>query len=246
MRLALIGVVLVLAGCATQEQEIAKLPPTSVENVVYYPSLVKGYENTYPQRRLSVIPVVDARDAQAVEGGIAPLDGRSLIGLVLNSEGKIAQRLYGPPLDSLTQDGIVKCANETGISASTSPLPLKEALEVRKSDYVVAAKILHLWVTRDRVANAGGGGGMWRTVADVQLEVAIYKPPFNVAFWQGQSSGSFIDPPPMIGVGSIDDSLALYDHPGEDLSVAFTRAVAGIFKRDDLHTLISEDTVHPN
>jgi hypothetical protein len=75
------------------------------------------------------------------------------------------------------------------------------------------------------------------------LEVAIYKPPFEVAFWQGESSGNFVDPPSSMGMPGINDSVTLYEHPGEDLSVAFSRAVAGIFKRDDLRTLISEDTV---
>jgi hypothetical protein len=36
--------------------------------------------------------------------------------------------------------------------------------------------------------------------------------------------------------------VPIYDHPGEVLSVALTRAVAGIFKREALHQLIVQDS----
>ncbi len=211
--------------------------------MVYYPFQVKGYQNTYPERRVSVIPVVDARDAKSLEGEAAPPPGHSLIGVTLDQQGRVVERLYGPPLDALTQDAIVRSASEAGMKAATSPLALKAALAAPTADYVVAARITHFWVTRDHLADTRFGPGAWRTQARVNLDVAIYKPPFDVAFWQGQSEGSFVDPPSLIGAGALDDAVTLYDHPGEDLSVAFTRAVAGIFKRDDLRTLISEDTL---
>jgi hypothetical protein len=42
-------------------------------------------------------------------------------------------------------------------------------------------------------------------------------------------------------IGSADDDSAIYDEPGQVMSVALTRAVAGIFDRDDLRTLITQD-----
>jgi hypothetical protein len=78
--------------------------------------------------------------------------------------------------------------------------------------------------------------------AEVTLDVVVYKTPFEVPFWQGESEASYDDPPaPVAGVAP-EDATEIYDDPGQVLSVGLTRAVAGIFRRDDLHTLMTEDS----
>ncbi len=60
---------LVLAACATTvQQEIAQEPPVAVETLAYYPFQVKGYQNSYPRRRILVLMPVDARDFKDANG----------------------------------------------------------------------------------------------------------------------------------------------------------------------------------
>lgn len=64
-------------------------------------------------------------------------------------------------------------------------------------------------------------------------------------FWQGTSSSLYNDPPiGSFGLGP-EDEAGVYDNPGEVLSVALTRAVAGIFQHEDFRTLVSQDEIHP-
>jgi hypothetical protein len=76
------------------------------------------------------------------------------------------------------------------------------------------------------------------------LKVDIYKPPFAIPFWQGVSTDTYNDPPADNGSG-MGDEIPIYAHPGQVLSVALTRAVAGIFKREPLHALVIQDTIRP-
>ena len=75
------------------------------------------------------------------------------------------------------------------------------------------------------------------------MEVKIYKPPFTLPFWEGASNATYNDPP--VGTFALgpEDETGIYEDPGQVLSVALTRAVAGIFDRDDLRTLITEDAI---
>ena len=58
-----------LAACATTvQQEIAAAPPTSIETLSYFPFQVKGYQNSYPRRRMLVLMPVDARDFRDTAG----------------------------------------------------------------------------------------------------------------------------------------------------------------------------------
>jgi len=75
--------------------------------------------------------------------------------------------------------------------------------------------------------------------------VAIYKPPFPVPFWQSSSAAEYNDPPTPAAGARPEDETEIYDQPGEVLSVALTRAVAGIFRRDDLRTLVLQDVIPP-
>ncbi len=59
---------------------------------------------------------------------------------------------------------------------------------------------------------------------------------------RANSGATYNDPPADNGSGMGDD-VPIYDRPSEVLSVALTRAVAGIFKREALHELIVQDTV---
>jgi hypothetical protein len=230
-----------LAGCATRQEPIA-LAPTSIQSVMYYPFQVKGYQDTYPKRRVVVIPVTDARDfSDAAAINHQPEDGHPLIGAVLDKDGKLAQRLYGPPLEPLVQAATVQAATEAGMAAVISALPLSGVLAARNSDYVVAIKLTRVWVKKSRTPDSSRNPGIWRAEATAALEAAIYKPPFDVAFWRGEAAATFDDPPLAANSAGPDDEVAIYEEPGEVLSAALTRAVASIFKRDDLRTLIDQD-----
>jgi hypothetical protein len=219
------------------------LESASVETVEYYPFLVKGYQNTYPKRRIVVTTVIDARDFKDAGGsGHEPYEGHPAIGVVLDQTGSVAQRLYGPRLGSLVQDAISRAAQEAGMVSSTTPMPLEQALAARNANYVIFVKITRCWISKHSGADQSAGPS-WFASAEVVLDVAIYKPPFDIPFWQGQSTSSYSDPPLPTAGTNPEDETEIYDQPGQVLSVALTRAVAGIFKRDNLHTLIIQDSM---
>ena len=234
-----------LSSCSALNHQPVEMEPASIETVEYYPFQVKGYENTYPKRRVVVVPALDARDFSDAGGtSHEPYEGHPAIGVVLGRTGKIYQRLYGPPLDPLIEDAIAHAAQEAGMIATAAPLPLKRELAARDCDYVIAAKVTRLWVNKHRGPDTEGGV-TWFAAAEVALDVSIYKPPFDVAFWEGESAAVYNDPPPPTPGMSADDEMEIYDQPGQVLSVALTRAVAGIFKRDSLHALLVQDST-PN
>jgi hypothetical protein len=243
--IAAVFLLTLIMACATSRQIE---PLTSVETLQYYPFQVKGYQNTYPKRQVMVLPVLDARNFRDTSGAAhAPDNGNPAIGVIRDKSGEIIQRLYGPALEPLVQQAIVQAAQEAGMVSSGSSLPLQVALNMRQAQYLIAAKIARLWVDKHREPD-NAGGPMWSATAEVALDVAVYKPPFEVPFWQGESDATYEDPPaPVAGIAP-EDETEIYDDPGQVLSVGLTRAVAGIFKRDDLHALITEDvplTVSP-
>jgi len=216
-------------------------PLKSIQTLEYYPFLVKGYENSYPKRRVMVLAALDARDFKDTSGvAHSPDNGNPAIGIIRDKSGEIEQRLYGPALEPLVQQSITLAAQEAGMISSNSPMPLKEALNSRQAQYVIECKIARFWVDKHRGPD-NAGGPTWSASAEVALDVVVYKAPFEVPFWQGESDATYDDPPaPVAGVAP-EDETEIYDDPGQVLSVGLTRAVAGIFKRDDLHTLITED-----
>jgi hypothetical protein len=231
-----------LAGCSSIRQRQVYMEPASTQTLEYYPFQVKGYQNTYPKKRLVVVPVFDQRDFKDAAGvGHEPYKSQPAIGVILDQSGKIDQRLYGPALEPLVQNAVARAAQETGMFSSTTVLTLKQTLAARNSDYVLMATITRCWVNKHRGPD-NQSGVTWLAAADVALQVAIYKPPFGVPFWQGESVSNYSDPPAPAAGASPEDETEIYDQPGQVLSVALTRAVAGIFKRDDLHTLILQDS----
>jgi hypothetical protein len=219
------------------------MAPVSIQTVEYYPFQVKGYENTYPKRRVVVAPVVDARDfSDAGAAGHEPYEGHPAIGGVLGRKSEVYQRLYGPPLSPLIENAIAEAAEEAGMTATVTALPLDRELVARDCDYVIAARLTRLWVNKKRGPDTQGGI-TWFAVADVALEISIYKPPFDVAFWHGESAATYDDPPPAASSVNPEDEMEIYDQPGQVLSVALTRAVAGIFQHDSLRTLIQQDSI---
>jgi hypothetical protein len=233
---------LFFAGCASQQQ--VYMQPVSIEKVEYYPFLVKGYQNTYPKRRMLVITADDARDSKdAGANGNQSYEGHPAIGVIVDQTGKIDQRLYGSPLGPMVAQAIAQAAQEAGMVSSTAPEPLNLALTDRKSDYVLTARIKRLWANKHRGPD-NQAGPTWFTTADVALDVAIYKPPFSVPFWQGTSAANYDDPALPPAGSSTEDETQIYDNPGQVLSVALTRAVAGIFRQEALHTLIAQDAAH--
>ena len=229
-----------ISGCATTTERME--PLKSVQTLEYYPFLVKGYQNTYPKRRFIVLAPVDGRDFKDNSGADhSPDNGNPAVGVIRDKSGEIVQRLYGPALEPLLQQAIVQAAQEAGMGSSSFNLMLKQALSSQQADYVVTAKIARFWVDKHRGPD-NADGPTWSASAEVALDVVVYKTPFEVPFWQGESDATYDDPPAPVAGAAPGDETEIYDNPGQVLSVAMTRAVAGIFKRNDLHALISEDS----
>jgi hypothetical protein len=232
---------LAMAGCTSLglARPSLQLKPISIETVRYYPYLVKGYQDSFPHRSVLVLAPVDAHGLGNPK--IAPLDGRPEIGVTNNRSEVVLQRLYSAPLAPIVQKAIAHSADEAGLLATVAS-GAKYDPRRRGVDYVLASTITQCWVKKHLAAN-GDSGPAWRTVAKFALEVTLYKPPFKVAFWKGESSVEYEDPAwdsYALGPG---DEISIYEHPGEDLSVAMSRAVAGIFQRQDLHMLVLEDRI---
>jgi hypothetical protein len=118
----------------------------------------------------------------------------------------------------------------------------ESALTSNPPPYVLASRIKRCWVER-KLDVSEGGQGVWRSWAEFDLDATLYKVPFRVPFWQAKSVAVFYDPPPNTFDPGLASETALYENPSEVLSVALTRAVAGIFNRYDLRSLITQDRV---
>jgi hypothetical protein len=237
----------IIAACATTvQQEIANEPPTSVETLSYYPFQVRGYQNSYPRRRVLVLMPLDARDFKDVAGQTHErANGTPAIGVMLYPGGGVVQRIYSSQLGPVVQSALVRSADEAGMLATASNDTLEAALKETNEDYVLASRIARCWVDKHSAPDAGSSSNLgWFTTADVALDLTIYKPPFNVAFWQGKSAATYSDPPADNGSG-LGDDVSIYDLPGQVLSVALTRSVAGGFKREALRSLIVQDSMPP-
>ncbi len=230
-----------LAGCASVGESTGKQLTTSLQSMEYYPQLVKGYQNTYPSRRVLVLVSIDAREFRDPTAAVhSPDNGNPAIGVVLNADGSIAQRLYSAPFLTLVQKAIERSAEESGMVALESTDNTYSGARKKGEDYVLESRILRCWVKKQR-GTRGRQGPTWRTTTEFEIDARLYKPPFHVAYWQGRSAAEYSDPPMDHTHGPADDDAAIYDEPGQVLSIALTRAVAGIFDRDDLRTLITQD-----
>ncbi|HUA32392.1 MAG TPA: hypothetical protein VMA09_02210 [Candidatus Binataceae bacterium] len=250
LAMASIVAVALAAGCATQSsnqagQGGAAAPATStgVETIEYYPSLVKGYQNSYPRRTITILTPTIAADIGNVPPAEAPpLNGNPMIGQLVDQYGNVTERLYAGPLAVTVQNAIARSAEEAGMVASASGDSVYRAGTMQNQDYVLASQIKRCWVRKSKAPD--GHAGVWHSEADFELDVTIYKPPFSVEFWKGTSEDTYYDPP----VGSFalgpEDEAGVYDFPGQVLSVALTRGVAGIFEKQDLRNLILEDDIH--
>jgi len=228
-----------LSGCATVGGGAPAPVTTSTQTLEYYPYQVKGYQNSYPKKTILILMPDDARDTA---GDAAPLNGSPAIGVVIGDSGNLVQRLYSAPLGPIVQQAIGRSADEAGMSASPSTDVSYKPGVKNTTEYVLESKIRRCWVKKARGAN-GQYGPVWRTMADFSLDVSIYKPPFSVPFWTGTSNDTYYDPPVgSFGLGS-EDEAGIYDEPGQVLSVALTRTVAGIFQRQDLRNLMLEDDI---
>lgn len=233
--LAALATVGLMTGCSTVNT--SPLESASDQNLVFYPGLVKGFEHTYPQRRILVLAVTDAcashNDTPAPDGGVG-----QQIGVTQDARGERIQRLYTTGLADVVQKAIEQAAQEAGMIASAST-DSQYAAQPVNADYVLQSRVVKCWVRKQRVVD-NDKNASWQTMAEFALEATIYKPPFRVPFWQGVSSEIYSDPPDNPGMIS-EDQASIYDQPGEVLSVAFTRSVEGLFKRSELHSLIAED-----
>ena len=230
-----------LAGCSTVNEGggTAAAPTTSVQTLEYYQYQVKGYQNSYPKKTIVILTPADVREAT---GNAAPLNGNPAIGIVDDESGNVIERLYSSALGPIVQQAIGRSAEEAGLSASSSTDVIYKRGVRNTTEYVLESKIRRCWVKKARSTTGQNGPG-WRTMADVSLDVTIYKPPFSVPFWTGTSNDTYFDPPVgSFGLGS-EDEAGIYDEPGQVLSVALTRSVAAIFQRQDLRNLMLEDDI---
>ena len=233
MALAVAGCSLIGLGGPSQPSA-----PTSVQTVEYYPYQVKGYQNSYPHRTIVVLLPADSRDLNGPNA--AAKDGQPAIGIVTDQSENVIQRLYSQPLAPIVQGALARSAEEAGFHSSVENQSIYTGDTKPNADYVLAAQITKCWVKKHRGPN-GRFGPTWSTVADFSLQVTVYKPPFKIPFWQGSNNQSYFDPPiGSFGLGP-DDEAGIYDEPGQVLSVAMTRAVAGIFQREDFLTLVQGD-----
>src|SRR5713226_4882533 len=233
-----------LTSCATVGMSNTPAPETtSVQTVEYYPYLVKGYQNSFPHRSILILLPTDARNmGETGVSDTAPLSGNPAIGVAVDKDGNVTQRLYAPPLGPILQKAIARSADEAGLTAFSSIDSAYKSGVKNANAYVLESKITKCWVKKSRAAN-GRFGPVFRTVADFRIEVSIYKPPFSVPFWSGATSDTYYDPPVgSFGLGP-DDEAGIYDEPGQVLSVALTRTVAQIFQRQDLRNLMLEDDI---
>ncbi len=233
--LAIGAIVSLLAGCSAVDTT-SNLAPASNQTLEFYPGLVKGFEHTYPSRHLIVLAVTDACETknQGSDG-----DGQQ-IGTTVDTRGETIQNLYTTGLAGIVQNALVQAAQEAGMTSIASSQS-QYAARPLDADYVLESKVVKCWVKKQRVVD-NDKNGSWQTQAEFAIDATIYKPPFQVPFWQGDSSETYSDPPDNPGMMS-EDQASIYDQPGEVLSVAFTRSVEGIFKRGNLHSLIVQDHV---
>jgi hypothetical protein len=243
------GVTLLVAicgggGCSSFFQETVNLAPSSGQILEYYPRQVKGYQNSYPPRRMLVLPSTDAREFNDPSASDhAPDDqGNPRIGVVLDRDHHVIQRIYSQPLGPVVQKAFAASAEEAGLVPSVSDDSVDSALKERTFEYVLASTLVRCWVKKQRGSDTRYGP-TWRTAADFAVEVRIYKPPFHNPFWQGTIAATYDDPPVGNFTIGADDDTSVYDEPGQVLSVALTRAVAGVFRRGDLRSLILEDII---
>jgi hypothetical protein len=243
--LAAAAVALLMAGCATLGVEPGPpLDEVSVQKLEYYPYQVKGYQNSYPERTVLVLRPVEEREfIDAGTDNHAPHDNHPAIGITTGQKGQIVQRLYADPLGPIVENALAGSVEEAGMSPRLSNDDKYQAGKVVNADYVLASKIKRCWVIKRRGPD-GEYGPVWATSANFAIDVTLYKPPFSVAFWEGTSQSTYNDPPVgSFGLGS-EDAAGIYDEPGQVLSVALTRAVAGILQRQDLRTLVMQDPIH--
>src|SRR5260370_41796259 len=90
---------------------------------------------------------------------------------------------------------------------------VEAALKETNEDYVLASRITRCWVNKHSAPDVGSSSNPeWFTTADVALDLTIYKPPFNVPFWQGESAATSNHPPADNG-SRLGDDVSPHDLP---------------------------------
>src|SRR5258708_14460465 len=106
----------------------------------------------------------------------------------------------------IVQKAIARSADEAGLTAFVSIDSAYKPGVKNANGYVLESKITRCWVKKNRAAD-GRFGPVYRTVAEVRIEVAIYKPPFSVPFWSGSASDTHYTPPvASSGLGPHDEA----------------------------------------
>jgi len=241
-----IGILGILAGCTMVASPESRIPAVSVESLEYYSGEVKGYQNSYPEDHVLVLAPVDHRNLpvsnDAGDNDLTVPGGSAEIGVIYDQDSDILQRIYTQPIEPIVQSALAKSAKEAGLVPAVSDKALESALRRRAEDYVLASQITKCWLERRTIDDPYNQKAISVTAAVFELKVQVYKPPFHVAFWQGNRAVDYSDPSLVYGAPDPAGPVSLYEHPGQVLSVALSRAVAGIFANDSLRQLIMEDS----
>ncbi len=229
-----------IVGCATLGGNAPGPPPTTMQTIDYYPHLVKGYQNSYPARRVLILmPMDDRAFKDPAERDHEPLNGNPAIGTTLDQNAEVIQRIFAVPLAPVVQKALEQAAEEAGLVPLNSDQTVYAAVAKLGEDYVLETRIVRCWVQKQRGPNTRYGP-TWLTSAHFTIDATLYKPPFHAAFWSGRSPAGYEDPP-LTSSARMDNETGIYDEPGQVLSIALTRSVAGVFKDATLRELISAD-----
>src|SRR5713226_9635556 len=100
-----------IVGCASLGGNAPGPPPTTMQTIDYYPHLVKGYQNSYPARRVLILmPMDDRAFKETAERDHEPLNGNPAIGRTLDKNGEVIQRIFAAPLAALVQKALEQAA----------------------------------------------------------------------------------------------------------------------------------------
>src|SRR5258708_10675309 len=139
-----------LTSCATVGMGNTPVPATtSVQTIEYYPYLVKGYQNSFPHRSILILLPTDARNmGETGVSDTAPLNGNPAIGVAVDKDGNVTQRLYAPPLGPILQNAIARSGAEAVLTAFSSIDSAYKSGVRNANAYVLESKITKCWVKK--------------------------------------------------------------------------------------------------
>ena len=120
--LIVLGAMALIAGCATSNSGTGELAPVSIQTLQYYPFQVKGYQKSFPAKKIIVLAATDARTFKDAGAGIRPSPTKATLRSAFSWIVTVRSRKCSmdPILAALVTDAIAQSANEAGMVSSTS------------------------------------------------------------------------------------------------------------------------------